>query len=90
MRRGRSRWPDGDGGILVDNGASANTIGGTSAADRNLVSGNTLAGIVFASSTMNNIAQGNWVGLNASGTGAIANGTGIAIYQWCIGRRRGD
>ena len=32
---------NGEGGVLVDNGASANTIGGTSAADRNLVSGNT-------------------------------------------------
>ena len=70
-----------EGGILVDNGASANTIGGNNAADRNLVSGNTLAGIVFASSTVNNIAQGNWVGLNASGTGAIANGTGIAFLN---------
>ena len=72
---------NGEGGILVDNSASANTIGGTSAAESNLVSGNTLAGIVFASSTMNNIAQGNWVGLNASGTGAIANGTGIAFIN---------
>ncbi len=72
---------NGEGGILVDNSASANTIGGTSAADRNLVSGNSLVGIAFASSTMNNIAQGNWVGLNASGTGTIANGVGIGFIN---------
>ncbi len=72
---------NGLGGILIDNGASANTIGGTNAADRNLVSGNSLVGISMASSTTNNIAQGNWVGLNAAGTGTIANEAGISFIN---------
>ena len=73
-------------GILISNGASNNTIGGAAAGDRNLVSGNTLGGIVFDGATVNgNLAEGNWVGLNAAGTGTIANLGGIAFIDSATG-----
>ena len=60
-------------GIYVDN-ASANTIGGTSPAARNIVSGNILDNIHIvgnAAGATSNVVQGNFVGVNASGTGIL-------------------
>ena len=52
--------------------SSGNTCGGTTAAARNLLSGNTVGLSAFASST-NNLIQGNFIGTNAAGTAALAN-----------------
>ncbi len=55
-----------------------NTLGGTSAAARNVVSGNATAGIVLDGiGARLNLIQGNRIGTNAAGTAAIANGIGI-------------
>ena len=52
-----------------------NTIGGTSAADRNVISGNTYVGIlVTGASTNNNLIQGNYVGVDVNGNTALSNG----------------
>lgn len=60
--------------------APGNLIGGSSAGEGNLISGNTTAGIKLRSSlTAGNLIQGNIIGLNASGSGAIANGTGVWV-----------
>ncbi|WP_292933298.1 cadherin-like domain-containing protein [Noviherbaspirillum sp.] len=65
-------------GIDLTN-ASNNTIGGTSAADRNVISGNGGPGISIDSGS-NNVILGNYVGVNSLGTGAIANaGAGIEV-----------
>jgi hypothetical protein len=53
-------------------GADNNLIGGTSPGAGNVVSGNTLIGIEV--DTLNNQIEGNFVGTNAAGTAAIANG----------------
>lgn len=63
-------------GIQVTSSGSA-TIGGTSPADRNLISGNLGAGIDLQSD--GNAVLGNYIGINATGTAAIANSTGITI-----------
>ncbi len=64
-------------GIFVHNGASGNSIGGTSAADGNTISGNGNAGIELNGS-MGNTIQGNRIGLTAAGTASLANaGDGI-------------
>ena len=60
-------------GIYVDN-ASANTIGGTSPAARNIVSGNILDNIHIVGNAVGatgNVVQGNFVGVNATGTGIL-------------------
>ncbi|HMY74583.1 MAG TPA: CSLREA domain-containing protein, partial [Blastocatellia bacterium] len=64
-------------GIQIDSDASNNTIGGTTPAARNLISGNDEQGIfIFGATTLNNVIQGNYVGTNAAGTAAIGNSLG--------------
>ncbi len=67
-----------DGSILV---ASDNTqIGGTSASERNIISGNTNQGININLGVSNTIIQGNYIGVDSTGMTALANGQqGISI-----------
>jgi hypothetical protein len=58
--------------------SSNNTIGGTTAAARNVISGNNNTGIFMTAGTTGNLVQGNFIGTNAAGTRAIGNGTGVA------------
>ncbi|UBF25722.1 DUF4347 domain-containing protein [Kovacikia minuta CCNUW1] len=60
-------------GVQLTQGASNNVIGGSAAGDRNLISGNTNAGINLSIGASSNLIQGNYIGTNASGTAAIAN-----------------
>lgn len=55
------------GGIRVE--SSSNSIGGTVAADRNVISGNFFAGIqIFGAGANSNEVYGNYVGVDAGGT----------------------
>ena len=69
-------------GIFI-NGSSSNTIGGTTLGARNVISGNGQVGILINGSTATgNAVQGNYVGLDASGTAAIPNlGDGIRVGE---------
>jgi CSLREA domain-containing protein len=63
-----------NGGIMIDAGANGNTIGGDTAGEGNVISGNLGGGVVInASGTVNNIISGNYIGTNASGASAAAN-----------------
>ena len=67
-------------GVSIQGGASSNTIGGTTAAHRNVLSGNGTSGIeMTGAGTDANTVEGNYVGLNAAGDAAIPNGAGIRI-----------
>ena len=57
-------------GILLVN-SSNNQIGGTTAAARNVISGNGSSGIEVNGN--NNVIQGNYIGTNAAGTAAVRN-----------------
>ncbi len=62
-------------GIWVSNSAKDNQIGGGFLAQRNIVSGNTVEGILFLyPAAINNTVLDNFIGTNATGTGAIPNG----------------
>ena len=69
-------------GVTLSDGAQNNLVGGTVAGARNILSGNSTRGVgIFDAATMNNMVQGNYIGLNAAGTGALANTfSGIEIF----------
>ena len=70
---------DFNAGIYI--GSANNIIGGTSSASRNIISGNT-SGIgisIFNTGATGNTVQGNYIGLNAAGSGAVGNTYGITI-----------
>ena len=71
---GTSAVPNDSGGISVQ--ADANTIGGASAAARNVISG-AVSSVGIDLSGAGNIVQGNYVGTSASGLAALPNQTGI-------------
>jgi CSLREA domain-containing protein len=58
--------------------SSANTIGGTTAADRNVISGNTTNGVFISGS--NATVQGNYIGVGSDGATLIGNqSSGVSI-----------
>ncbi len=68
------------GGVLLAAGAQSNTIGGTVAGARNVISGNTTAGVFFnGTGTSGNLVEGNYIGTDITGTNAIPN-TLAGIY----------
>jgi hypothetical protein len=78
---GTAAVPNGTSGVDFREGATGNTIGGTTAAQRNVISGNTRQGVVVTDSE-NNVIQGNYIGTNATGTAALGNGwSGMAIFN---------
>jgi len=67
-------------GVYITTGAANNTIGGTTAADRNVLSGNTSSGIdINWTGTDGNVVLGNYIGVNAAGNAAVPNGWGVSI-----------
>ncbi len=69
-------------GVWILNNSSSNTIGGTSAGSGNLISGNGESGIKVETGSINNLIQGNIIGLNSDGDLIIPNTIdGIQIYS---------
>ena len=87
-------------GVVIDDSAN-NTIGGTTPAARNLISGNDNPGsygvVVLGNAASGNKIQGNYIGLDYTGQFAIGNSGGIRLetqahgthHRWC-GTRRGQ
>ncbi len=72
----------GNDGVLIANGATSNTIGGTSAGARNIISGNADSGVEITNSgTTGNVVAGNFIGTDATGEAGLGNlaGAGVAI-----------
>lgn len=70
---------NGGAGVLID-GATGVTVGGATPADRNLISGNTAEGVRLAGGASGNLVANSYLGTDAAGTAALANGTdGLAI-----------
>lgn len=69
-------------GVTILNGHD-NTIGGTTAQERNIISGNQFNGVVImGSSASGNKVIGNYIGTSADGTGAVSNiWRGIDIWH---------
>src|SRR5205085_2188438 len=86
---GTAKVPNGAFGILMVadgfNAESNNTIGGTTPAARNIISGSGSHGIRFElqASTTGNLIQGNYIGTDVNGTGNLGN-AGFGIDLQCI------
>ena len=80
---GTNALPNGGDGISI-NGASSNTIGGSVAAARNVISGNAYNGIkILMVTDVLNTVCGNYIGTDVSGTKAVANVLAGIRIQGC-------
>ena len=59
-------------GVLLS-GVPSNTIGGTTAGARNVISGNDRDGVRILAGATGNLVQGNFIGTDVTGTAALAN-----------------
>jgi hypothetical protein len=68
-------------GVLIDSGASGNTIGGTAVDEGNIISGNAASGILINDAlSSGNTIVGNIIGADSSGVMALSNGgNGVTI-----------
>ncbi len=82
---GTSALPNGLG-VLIDKGSAGNTVGGTVAAARDVISGSSGAGVEIRDpGTQNNVVEGVYIGTNASGKNALGNaGDGVSILSGAI------
>jgi hypothetical protein len=85
---GYSLAPNGQYGIHIAPGAGDNLIGGSNIDHRNVISGNTLSGMLIEGS--GNVATGNYVGFGADCSTALGNSQhGILIAAGAAGNRIG-
>ncbi|TYB76448.1 T9SS type A sorting domain-containing protein [Bizionia myxarmorum] len=71
--------PNGKG---IENRGANNTIGGTTALQRNIISGNAAYGInIFGDAATGNSVTGNYIGTDITGTLPIPNNIGLRILE---------
>ncbi len=63
-------------GVQIDQSASGNTIGGTTAQARNVISGAGLDDVGIDSSATANLVEGNYIGIDSSGIYSLEDGQG--------------
>jgi titin len=74
---GTGALPNADMGLLI--WGVDNIIGGSENGAGNVISGNTTNGISLAQGSSGTVIEGNLIGLDATGTAAIANNIGIFV-----------
>ena len=75
---GTSDLGNGARGVHIE--ARGNFVGGTVAEARNVISGNGGSGVLLnGSNSANNLIQGNHIGTDVNGTGALGNQNGVSI-----------
>ncbi|MGO9919363.1 MAG: hypothetical protein ACLQIB_32270, partial [Isosphaeraceae bacterium] len=77
-------------GVEIRDGSTDNTIGGTTAAARNIISGLNGPGVTIADpTTTGNVVEGDYIGTDITGMVAIANGTGVELDSGASGNTIG-
>ena len=77
---GTANLGNSDDGVLIQQGPVGNTIGGTTTAARNVISGNGGFGVSIGLAT-SNVVQGNFIGTDVTGAKALGNSRGGVIIQ---------
>ncbi len=68
-------------GVLVQAGSTSNTIGGSSYASANVISGNTVDGMTVGNTgTSGNVVEYNYIGTDSANDTALGNSTGILFF----------
>jgi len=65
-------------GVVIQD-ATNNIVGGSTAAARNIISGNGTGAVIAGTAAINNQLLGNYIGTDVSGTNAVANSVGVAV-----------
>lgn len=66
-------------GVEINTTGKFNRIGGTTANERNIISGNRVYGCIYYGNCSQNNICGNYIGTDATGEYAIPNATGICV-----------
>ncbi len=66
-------------GVLLLSGATANTVGGTTAAAANAIAGTIYGVLVVGNGTAQNVVSGNFIGTDKTGTSQQGNSIGVVI-----------
>ncbi|HZW33024.1 MAG TPA: hypothetical protein VFF52_20075, partial [Isosphaeraceae bacterium] len=71
---GNAPVPNANNGLDIVYGAQSNTVGGTTAAARNVISGNLHEGVLIGfGGTANNVVEGNFIGTDLTGKNFLAS-----------------
>ncbi len=78
---GSGSLANGEHGVLIQNEASDNEVGGTAEGEGNLISANSESGVyISGTDTTGNVVAGNRIGLNASGAATLGNvSSGVTV-----------
>ncbi|MEZ5729494.1 MAG: hypothetical protein R3E48_16780 [Burkholderiaceae bacterium] len=78
---GTAAIPNNSNGIIIQSNSVGNLVGGSTALERNVISGNSGAGVRIATATTNNnVVSGNYIGTDVTGTIGIGNSSaGVTI-----------
>lgn len=68
-------------GVALAFGPTNTTVGGSSASERNVISGNDTEGVYLVGDGGNNQVSGNFIGLNAAGTSGIPNSQNGLFFE---------
>jgi hypothetical protein len=88
---GKKPVANGFNGLDVVNTASSNTVGGTAAASRNVISGNANEGVLIGLGATKNVVEGNFIGTDVTGKAALANQLdGVYVGLGAVNNTIGD
>ena len=76
---GTTAIPNNRGGVILLTAANNNTIGGTAGGARNVISGNGSGGILLNNFSIGNVIQGNYTGVDVTGTPLGNQVAGISL-----------